>query len=159
MKKKILMFLSLFLILGCAKHKNDFERFEISYSDGWAERFSVVIWNDGILEVKLLNENGENEVRGIKLLGKEFEIIKKQIDKIRIKDINYECIDCSIVAIEIEKNKKLYKVLQKGKLSTETNNLIDTLRKIIHNPKLYYLLPRYKYKTADEIIQKVKLEK
>ena len=159
MKKNILIFLNLFLIVGCAKQKSNFERFEMSYNSGWAERFSVVIWNDGKLEVELLNESGENEIRGKKLLGKEYEMIKNQIDKIEIEDINYECIDCGIASIEIEKNKKIYKVLQKGKLSNEINSLIDTLRKIIHNPKLYYLLPKYKYKTAYRIIEKVKFEK
>ncbi|MBF4472114.1 hypothetical protein [Flavobacterium sp. HJJ] len=67
MKKNILIFLSLFLIVSCAKHKSDFERFEMSYNDGWAERFSVVIWNDGILEVKLFNGSGEKEIRGKKI--------------------------------------------------------------------------------------------
>ena len=145
--------------MGCSKNKNNFDRFEMTYNSGWAERFSVVIWNDGVLEVKLLNKSGENEIRGKKLLGKEFETIKNQIDKIKIENINYECIDCGIASIEIEKNKKIYKILQKGKLSAETSNLIDTLRKIIHNPKLYYLLPRYKYKTADRIIEKVHFQK
>ena len=159
MNKNILILLSLFLVLSCAKKKNDFERFEITYNSGWAERFSLVIWKDGSLEVKLLNERGDNEIRGKKLLGKEFEIIKDQINRIKIEDINYECVDCVVASIEIERNNKIYKILQKGKLSNETNNLIDTLRKIIHNPKLYYLLPRYQYKTEDRIIEKVNFGK
>jgi len=158
MNKNILRLLSLFIVLSCSKEKNDFEKFEITYNSGWAERFSVVIWKDGILEVKLLNENEENEIRGKKLLGKEFEIIKDQINKIKIENINYEYVDCGVASIEIERNNKIYKILQKGKLSNETNNLIETLRKVIHNPKLYYLLPRYKYKTEDRIIEKVSFE-
>ena len=47
MNKNILILLSLFLVLSCAKKKNDFERFEITYNSGWAERFSLVIWKDG----------------------------------------------------------------------------------------------------------------
>lgn len=148
--------------MSCSNNKKEvkgFERFEISYYSGWAEQFSVVIWKDGTLEVKLLNEHGENEIRGKQLLGKEFEIIKDQIDKIKIKNINYECVDCGIAAIEIERNNKIYQILQKGKLSNETNNLIETLEKIIHNPNLYYLLPRYHYKTAERIITRVNFKK
>ena len=99
MNKNILILLSLFLVLSCAKKKNDFERFEITYNSGWAERFSLVIWKDGSLEVKLLNERGDNEIRGKKLLGKEFEIIKDQINRIKIEDINYECVDCVVASI------------------------------------------------------------
>ena len=159
MNKNILILVSLFLVMSCSKKENDFERFEISYNSGWAECFSLVIWKDGSLEVKLLNESGANEIRGKKLLGKEFEIIKDQIKRIKIEDINYECIDCGVAAIEIKRNNKIYKMLQKGKLSNETNNLINTLIKIIHNPKLYYLLPQYKYKTEDRIIERVNFGK
>lgn len=88
MNKNILLLLSLFLLISCSKKEKDFERFEITYNSGWAERFSVVIWKDEILEVKLLNETGENEIRGKKLLDKEFEIIKSQINKIKIENIN-----------------------------------------------------------------------
>ena len=75
MKKFGGIFLLLFLMSGCTNEAS-FDRFEISYTNGWTKSYSFSIDEDGDFRYK----NNFYEQKGGKLNGKQLDKLKHEIN-------------------------------------------------------------------------------
>ncbi|WP_395060494.1 hypothetical protein, partial [Flavobacterium sp.] len=111
--KKNLLFVILFFIISCQKNNVDFKQFEISHTDGWKRSYSFVVFKDRFFE---FNENS-GERKGGKLNKNDFESLLLELSKLEnsnLKSKTENCIDCSKTSINIDRNNKSFKIIQKA---------------------------------------------
>lgn len=134
----ILLISTLAIVSNSCSHKastiqrpNSFTSFEISFTNGWAKSFSILVDSNKIYhspQSKDMTYYGIMPDSIFKLFDTTFHKIKNDH---RIKSQNVNCFDCQILAIKIISKGDTIRINQKGQLDSFLNPLINSLIKFI----------------------------
>ena len=148
--KKILIFPILCFITSCKNKTENFQSFEVSYTDGWTKRRSFVAFQDSLYEYQI----NFGERKGGKLDKVDFknlELILSDLENNNLKSKTDKCVDCPIISINIERDGGPIRLMQKGEIDSQLNDIEKTIDKIIKHENTYFLKPTYFYKTDKDI--------
>lgn len=136
-------------IISCKTNSDNFEKFEISSTDGWIENYSFILYKDSSF---ILKKSPKNEWG--KLNESEFQSLLSQIQEVKNKKLNSKtetCYDCSKVSIKITSKNDTLKIIQKGDISKEIDDLKILIKKITFNKKNFILKTYETFETQKDL--------
>jgi len=136
MNKLFLIVLVIFFY-SCGNPQKDFNSFDMTYYDGWAERFSFKTDSAGnyyVKSIKLENSNNTGKLPD-SILFKINYLVKKIKNK-QIRDgIGQSCADCPKLSIWIKVKNEVFTLNQMYYVDDGLYDLINPLSKFIFEGK------------------------
>ena len=116
-----------------AKVLTDFQYFEISFSDGWAKRFSFTVDSN---KIYFSPQQSYITYYGI-LPDTIYQIINTTVLRVRsdstIKSKDKGCVDCPVIAVKIVSKNDTIRISQAGDLSNIFFSLLKSLETFINS--------------------------
>lgn len=150
MKKHLIVILLSLLAISCKNQTETFERFEISYKDGWTYNYSILVQKDGTF---IFDKSFRNTLKG-KLTNEDLNKLNYelcQIEKLNLKSETLNCIDCAQISLKVERNGATYKVIQKSKKDSLLINFTSLIDKMVKSKKAQIIDKHFNFETYSDI--------
>lgn len=158
MKKHLMLIILSLLTVGCRNQTEPFERFEISYKDGWTYNYSILVQNDGNF---IFDKSFKNTLKG-KLTIEDLNTLKYelcQIEKLNLKSDTLDCIDCVQISLKVERKGVSYRVIQKSRKDSLLIHFTSLIDKMVKNKNAQISDKHFNFETYTDINPQAKFKR
>ena len=150
MRKHLIVILLSLLAISCKNQTETFERFEISYKDGWTYNYSILVQKDGNF---IFDKSFRNTLKG-KLTNEDLNKLNYelyQVEKLNLKSDTFNCIDCAQISLKVDRNGATYRVIQKSKKDSLLIHFTSLIDEMVKSKKTQIIDKHFNFETYLDI--------